>query len=62
MSNGRFIMLIMFKVRNFTSFKEEAVLDMRAVAYKQHPSHILETNDGTKLLKTVAIYGAIRQI
>lgn len=51
-------MLIMFKVKNFTSFKEEAILDMRATSYKQHPNHFLETHDGTKLLKTVAIYGA----
>ena len=51
-------MLIMFKVKNYTSFKDEAILDMRAVSYKQHPTHLLETHDGVKLVKTVAIYGA----
>lgn len=51
-------MLIMFKVKNYTSFREEAILDMRAASYKQHPTHLLEVDDGTKLLKTVAIYGA----
>ena len=51
-------MLIMFKVRNYTSFKNEAILDMRAASYKQHATHLLETHDGTKLVKTAAIYGA----
>ncbi|MDD2375358.1 MAG: ATP-binding protein [Eubacteriales bacterium] len=51
-------MLIMFKVKNFTSFKDEAKLDMRATAYKQHPSHLLTTPEGKKLIKTAAIYGA----
>lgn len=51
-------MLIMFKVKNYTSFKDETVLDMRSASYKQHPTHLIETNDGTKLVKTVAIYGA----
>jgi hypothetical protein len=48
----------MFKVKNYTSFKDEVILDMRAASYKQHPTHILKTNDGEELLKTVAIYGA----
>lgn len=51
-------MLIMFKVKNYTSFKDEAILDMRAASYKQHTTHLLETYDGTKLVKTAAIYGA----
>jgi len=51
-------MLIMFKVKNYTSFKDEAILDLRAASYKQHTSHLLEANDGTKLVKTAAIYGA----
>lgn len=51
-------MLIMFKVKNYLSFKDEAILDMRATSYKQHMSHLLETSDGTKLVKTAAIYGA----
>lgn len=51
-------MLIMFKARNYTSFKDEVVLDLRATNYKQHPSHLLEWKDNENLLKTVAIYGA----
>lgn len=48
----------MFKVKNYCSFKEEAILDLRAASYKQHVSHLLDTPDGTKLVKTAAIYGA----
>lgn len=51
-------MLIMFKAKNFTSFKDEVTLDLRATSYKQHSSHILEISDELKLLKTTAIYGA----
>lgn len=51
-------MLIMFKVKNYCSFKEEAILDLRAASYKQHVSHLLDTPDGTKLVKTAAMYGA----
>lgn len=51
-------MLIMFKVKNYCSFKEEAILDLRAASYKQHVSHLLDTPDGTKLVKTAAIYGS----
>lgn len=51
-------MLIMFKAKNYTSFKNEAILDMRAASYKQHVAHLLEACDGTKLVKTTAIYGA----
>lgn len=51
-------MLIMFKAKNFTSFKDEVILDLRATSYKQHPSHVLEVSEDLKLLKTTAIYGA----
>jgi len=51
-------MLIMFKVKNYTSFKDEIILDLRATSYKQHPSHILDVSDNLKLLKSTAIYGA----
>ena len=51
-------MLLMFKVKNYTSFKNESILDMRATAYVQHPSHIIQVNDKLGLLKTTAIYGA----
>ena len=51
-------MLLMFKVRNYASFKEEAILDMRATAYVQHPTHSIPIDDNTSLLKATAIYGA----
>ena len=52
-------MLVMFKVRNYGPFKEEAVLDMRAVsAYKEHPYNLIGENNGNALLKVVSIYGA----
>lgn len=51
-------MLIMFKVKNFTSIKDEVRLDLRATTYKQHMSHLLQVSDDLKLLKTTAIYGA----
>ncbi len=51
-------MLIMFKVKNYTSFKNESMLDMRATAYVQHPAHVIHVNDKLSLLKTTALYGA----
>lgn len=51
-------MLLMFKVKNYTSFKNESILDMRATAYMQHPTHVLHVNDKLGLLKTTALYGA----
>ena len=52
-------MLVMFKVRNYGPFKEEAVLDMRAVSsYKEHPYNLIGENNGNALLKVVSIYGA----
>ena len=48
----------MFKVRNYTSFKEESILDMRATSYVQHPSHVIRVDDRLSLLKTTALYGA----
>ncbi len=51
-------MLVMFKVKNFTSFKDETILDLRATSYVQHPTHLLKINNKCNLLKTVALYGA----
>lgn len=51
-------MLLMFKVKNYTSFKNESILDMRATAYVQHPTHVIPVNDKLGLLKTTALYGA----
>ena len=51
-------MLLMFKVKNYTSFKEESILDMRATSYVQHPSHVIKINEKLGLLKSTALYGA----
>jgi hypothetical protein len=51
-------MLLMFKVKNYTSFKNESILDMRATAYVQHPTHVIPVNYKLGLLKTTALYGA----
>lgn len=51
-------MLLMFKVKNYASFKNESILDMRATAYAQHPSHVIHVNDKISLLKVAALYGA----
>ncbi len=56
-------MIELFRVKNFMSFKDESVLDFRALSYKQHKDHIIlseKTNSDAKYghLKTIAIYGA----
>jgi AAA15 family ATPase/GTPase len=51
-------MLIMFKVKNYTSFKNEVILDLRATSYVQHPSHVIKVDDKINLLKTNVLYGA----
>ncbi|MCD8118627.1 MAG: ATP-binding protein [Lachnospiraceae bacterium] len=48
----------MFKVKNYTSFKDEAILDMRSTAYVQHLAHVLRMDGRPGLLKTAALYGA----
>ncbi len=49
-------MLIMFRIKNFASFKNEVILDLRAVSYKDMKSHVIDLKDN-KILKTLAIYG-----
>ncbi len=52
-------MLIQFKVKNFGSFRDEAVLDMRAVkAYKEHPYNLIHVDDKSQFIKVAPIYGA----
>ena len=52
-------MLILFRVKNVLSFKEEAVLDMRAVpSYKEHLENLIDTGRKEKYLRVAAIYGA----
>lgn len=50
-------MLLMFRVENYTSFRDEIVLDLRKSTLREHENHVLEIGD-YKLLKTIAIYGA----
>lgn len=51
-------MLVLFKVKNFMSFKDEIVLDMRAIkSYKEHPSNLIDVGTD-KLIRTLSIYGA----
>lgn len=49
-------MLIMFRVKNFASFRDEIILDMRAVSYKNMKNHVIEL-PSNKILKTLAIFG-----
>ncbi len=49
-------MLIMFRFKNFASFKDETILDMRAVSYKNMKSHVLDSKTN-KVVKTLAIFG-----
>ena len=52
-------MLVMFRLKNYGSFKDEAVLDMRAIkSYKEHPYNLITDCDDCSLLKVMAIYGA----
>lgn len=50
-------MLRLFKIKNYTSFNAESILDLRATSYTQHMSHII-SDDNCSVLKTTAIYGA----
>lgn len=50
-------MLIMYRVNNFMSFQNDAILDLRKTSFREHQGHILKVSD-FDLLKTVAIYGA----
>lgn len=52
-------MIVQFMVRNVLSFKDETILDMRAInAYKEHQSNLVEFSDKNKILKVASIYGA----
>lgn len=49
----------MFSFKNYGSFKDKVVLDMRAIkSYKEHPYNLISGDYGNSLLKVVAIYGA----
>lgn len=51
-------MLIMFRVKNFMSFKDEVVLDFRKTSLREHAHHTFKLNQEVELLKSIAIYGA----
>lgn len=53
-------MLIQFTLKNFLSFKEEATLDMSAIAaYEEHAYNLFQIGDQEgALVKVAAIYGA----
>ena len=52
-------MLVMFRFKNFASFKNEVTFDMRAIkSYKEHPYNLISIPNGDDLLKVVSIYGA----
>lgn len=53
-------MLVMFRFKNYGPFREEAVIDMRAIkTYKEHPYNLISQCESLdSLLKVVAIYGA----
>jgi len=53
---GMIYMLVMFRFKNFSSFRDEVILDLRASSYTQHPSHVIKSAS-FNLLKTLAIYG-----
>lgn len=52
-------MLVWFRCKNIASFKDDTILDMRAVkSYKEHPYNLISQHNKEDLLKVVAIYGA----
>ena len=52
-------MLVAFRFKNYGSFKDEMVLDLRAIkSYKEHPYNLITKNKENPLLKVIAVYGA----
>ncbi len=52
-------MFVQFRLRNFLSFKEEAVLDMTAIdAYKEHGDNLIDIGLKEKFARVATIYGA----
>lgn len=52
-------MLVMFRFKNYGPFKDESVLDMRAIkSYKEHPYNLIADCNDCSLLKVMAIFGA----
>ncbi len=52
-------MLVLFRVKNYGPFKDEAVFDLRAIkSYKEHPYNLIQEENDNALIKVAAIYGA----
>ena len=52
-------MLVQFKFRNYGSFRDETLFDMRAIkAYKEHPENCIKESEKESYLKVAALYGA----
>lgn len=52
-------MLVQFMVKNVLSFKEETILDMKAInAYKEHNCNLINNGMKERFLRVAAIYGA----
>ncbi len=50
-------MILSFRFKNFRSFLYEVFIDMSALNYEEHPSHLIQA-DSKRLIKTLAVYGA----
>lgn len=52
-------MLYQFIVENFKTFRDEAILNLAAASYDEHPHHVCAgAVKSARILKTAAIYGA----
>ena len=55
--NGREKMLYQFSFKNFKSYKDEVVFDMRAENIKEFEESLIIDKNGEKLLPVSVIYG-----
>ena len=56
---GDIDMLVQFKFKNYGSFKDEAVFDMRAIkTYKEHLYNVAGADSKLPILKVATVYGA----
>lgn len=51
-------MLLEFKVKNFTSFRDETVFSLIASSVSEHPENVIKTDKPFDLVKSSALYGA----
>ena len=52
-------MLVLFRFKNFGPFRDEVILDMRAVkSYKEHQYNLISETSENNFLKVVSIFGA----